>query len=288
MKYVDLHVHSTASDGTLTPAQVVERAASLGLAAIALTDHDTISGVAEARQRARELTATGSAIEVYSGVEISAAYKKRDIHILGLFVDESDELLNRTLEEARENRENRNLRILKRFEELGIFLTMEDLLEGSSEDTVITRAHFGRALMKKGYTSSVQEGFEKYLGEDKPCYISREYIEPEHAIGLILKAGGVPVLAHPLLYQLPHDELTALLERLKKAGLKGLEVYYSANRGSDESDVKALASYFSLVPSGGSDFHGAAKPTIELGKGKGNLKVPYSVLTNLIDQKAGN
>ena len=285
MKYVDLHVHSTASDGTLTPSEVVERAASLSLAAIALTDHDTTNGVAEAKRRAGELAKQGTKIEVYSGVEISAAYKKRDIHILGLFVDESNELLNRTLEAARANRENRNLRILERFEELGIHLTMDDLLDGA-EDTVVTRAHFGRALMNKGITSSIQEGFEKYLNEDGPCYVAREYIEPEQAIGLILKAGGVPVLAHPLLYSLPHDELVALLERLKKAGLKGLEVFYSSNRGSDEMNVKALASYFSLIPSGGSDFHGSIKPAIELGKGKGNLKVPYSVLQNLIDVKA--
>lgn len=285
MKYVDLHVHSTASDGTLTPSEVVERAASLSLAAIALTDHDTTAGVTEAKKKAEELKKQGTSIEVYSGVEISAAYKKRDIHIVGLFIDENNDLLNRTLEDARENRESRNLRILERFEALGIHLTMDDLNEGAA-DTVITRAHFGRALMKKGITSSIQEAFEKYLNEDGPCYVAREYLEPEQAIRLILKAGGVPVLAHPLLYQLPHDELTALLDRLKKAGLRGIEVYYSSNRGSDEMNVKALASYFSLVPSGGSDFHGAIKPTIELGKGKGNLKVPYSVLQHLMDCKA--
>lgn len=285
MKYVDLHVHSTASDGTLTPAEVVERAASLSLAAIALTDHDTTNGVAEAKKKAEELKKQGTPIEVYSGVEISAAYKRRDIHIVGLFVDENNELLNRTLEATRANRENRNLRILERFEALGIHLTMEDLLNGAT-DTVVTRAHFGRALVNKGITSSVQEGFEKYLSEDGPCYVAREYLEPEHAIGLIKKAGGVPVLAHPLLYQLPHDELLTLLERLKSAGLQGIEVYYSANHGSDEMNVKALASYFSLAASGGSDFHGAMKPTIELGKGKGNLKVPYSVLQNLFSLKA--
>lgn len=285
MKYVDLHVHSSASDGTLTPSEVVERAASLSLAAIALTDHDTTAGVAEAKKKAEELKKQGTSIEVYSGVEISAAYKKRDIHIVGLFIDENNDLLNRTLEDARENRGRRNLRILERFEALGIHLTMDDLNEGAA-DTVITRAHFGRALMKKGITSSIQEAFEKYLNEDGPCYVAREYLEPEQAIRLILKAGGVPVLAHPLLYQLPHDELTALLDRLKKAGLRGIEVYYSSNRGFDEMNVKALASYFSLVPSGGSDFHGAIKPTIELGKGKGNLKVPYSVLQHLMDCKA--
>lgn len=285
MKYVDLHVHSTASDGTLTPSEVVARAADLSLAAIVLTDHDTTAGVAEAKACAAKLTAQGKKIEVYSGVEISAAYKKRDIHVLGLFVDESDEVLNHTLADARKNRESRNLRIIEKFEALGIHLTMDELTEGDP-DTVVTRGHFGRALMKKGIISSVQEAFEKYIGEDGPCYVARDYLDPEQAVRLILQAGGVPVLAHPLLYQLPHDELTALISRLKDAGLKGLEVFHSSNHADDESVLKALASYFSLTPSGGSDFHGSIKPAIELGKGKGNLKVPYSVLQHLLDLKA--
>lgn len=282
MKYVDLHVHSTASDGSLTPSEVVDRAAALSIAAIALTDHDTTQGIAEAKARAAWHHTQGNPIEVYSGVEISAAYKKRDIHILGLLVDENNELLNRALNAAQENRENRNYRMLERFEALGIHLTMEDLLD-DAPDSVVTRAHFAMALLKKGCISSIQEGFEKYLNEDAPCYVPREYLEPEQAIGLILKAGGVPILAHPLLYHLPHNELAALLERLKKAGLMGLEVFYSSNHGQDEADVKALASYFSLIPSGGSDFHGDLKPNLELGTGKGNLKVPYSVLQRILE-----
>lgn len=286
MKYIDLHVHSTTSDGTMTPAEVVDHAVELSLAAIALTDHDTTQGVAEAKERAAWHHAQGHPIEVYSGVEISAAYKNRDIHILGLLVDENNELLNRALTSAQENREGRNYRILEKFESIGIHLTMEDLLDGADADTVITRAHFGRALMKKGYISTIQEAFEKYIGEDGPCYVAREYLEPEQAIGLILKAGGIPILAHPLLYDLPHDELVALLERLKRAGLMGLEVFYSSNRGQDEANVKALASYFSLIPSGGSDFHGSIKPGLELGFGRNNnLRIPYSVLQRIKDAK---
>lgn len=285
MKYIDLHVHSTASDGTLTPSEVVDLAIEKKLSAIALTDHDTVQGVAEAKERAAFHTKNGHPVEVYPGVEISAAYKKRDIHILGLLVDENNELLTRTLENAQRNRETRNDRIIQKFADLGISLTMEELLDGS-EDSVITRAHFGRALMKKGIVASIQEAFEKYLNEEGPCYVAREYIEPEQAIGLILKAGGIPILAHPLLYHLPYEELVALLDRLKKAGLQGLEVYYSSNRGSDEADVKALASYFSLIPSGGSDFHGSIKPGLELGTGRSNnLKVPYSVLERIKNLK---
>ncbi len=284
MKYIDLHVHSTASDGTLTPSEVVDRAASVGLSAFALTDHDTLRGVHSAKERAAWHKAQGHPVEVYPGVEISAAYKKRDIHILGLLVDETDEILDRALSASIENRDRRNDKIIEKFAELGIVLTMEELQEGSP-DSVITRAHFARALLRRGLVSTIQEAFETYLGEDGPCYVAREYMSPEQAISLIKKAGGVPVLAHPLLYNLPHDELHALIERLKKAGLKGIEVYYSNNRGQDEANVKALANHFGLVATGGSDFHGAMKPSIELGSGRGNLKIPYSVLENVMAAK---
>lgn len=281
MKYIDLHVHSTASDGTLTPSEVVDHAIEVGLSAFALTDHDTLHGVAEAKERAAWHKAQGHPIEVYPGVEISAAYKNRDIHILGLLVDETNEILDRALTSFLENRNRRNDKMLEKFAEHGIELSMEDLTE-DAPGSVITRAHFARALMKKGIVTSVQEAFEKYVGDDGPCYVAREYMSPEQAIRIIKKAGGVPVLAHPLLYKLPHDELYSLVERLKNAGLKGIEVYYSNNRGQDEVNVKALANHFGLVATGGSDFHGAAKPAIELGSGKGNLKIPYSVLENVM------
>lgn len=284
MKYIDLHVHSTASDGTLTPAEVVDHALAVGLSAFALTDHDTLRGIPEAKERAAYHKKQGHPIEVYSGIEISAGYKNRDIHILGLLVDETNELLQRALSSFLENRDRRNDKILERFAALGITLTRKDLLE-DAPDSVITRAHFARALMKKGIVSSVQEAFETYLGDDGPCYVAREYMSPEQAIRVIKKAGGVPVLAHPLLYHLPHEELFALIERLSKAGLAGIEVYYSANRGQDEVNVKALASHFGLIATGGSDFHGANKPSIELGSGKGNLKIPYSVLEHVLSIK---
>ena len=284
MKYIDLHVHSTVSDGTFTPTELVDHAVKLGLSAFALTDHDTIRGVAEAKERAAWHTSQGRPIEVYPGVEISAGYKNRDIHILGLFINEHDEILDRILTNFLENRNRRNERMLEKFAEHGIELTMADLT-ADAESAAITRAHFATALMKKGLVSSVQEAFEKYVGDNAPCYIPREFMSLEQAISSIKKAGGVPVLAHPLLYNLPHDELYALVDRLKKAGLKGLEVYYSTNHGQDEVNVKALANHFGLVATGGSDFHGSVKPHIELGVGKGNLKIPYSVLENVLAVK---
>ena len=284
MKYIDLHVHSTASDGTLSPIEVVDHAVSLSLSAIALTDHDTVKGITAAKERATYYKSQGTPIEVYSGVEISAGYKEKDIHILGLFVEEQNEILNQTLENALNNRIVRNYKIIEKFATLGITITMQDLL-ADAPDSVITRAHFAKVLYKKGITTSIHEAFEKYLGDTGPCYVPREYMTPEQAIDLILQSKGVPILAHPLLYNLSHEELYRLVERLKKAGLKGIEVYYSSNRGQDEVNVKALANHFSLIASGGSDFHGSVKPTIELGIGKGNLKIPYSVLQNLLATK---
>ncbi len=284
MKYIDLHVHSTASDGTLSPVEVVDHAVSLSLSAIALTDHDTLKGISAAKERASYLKSQGKAIEVYSGVEISAGYKEKDIHILGLFVEEDNELLNQTLENALNNRTMRNYKMIEKFKDIGISISMEELLE-DAPDSVITRAHFAKVLYKRGITTSIPEAFEKYLGDTSPCYVPREYMTPEQAIGLILQSKGVPVLAHPLLYHLPHEELYQLVDRLTNAGLKGIEVYYSSNKGQDELNVKALANHFSLIASGGSDFHGSVKPNIELGTGKGNLKIPYSVLQKLLEQK---
>lgn len=284
MKYIDLHVHSTASDGSLTPAEVVDHAVELSLSAFALTDHDTLAGIAQAKEQAALHRNRGVSIEVCSGVEISAAYKSRDIHILGLLVDEENELLRRTLKQAVEERENRNQKICRRFAALGISICMEELHDENPE-AVITRAHFAKALIKKGIVAGNAEAFDRYLGLNAPCYVPREYISPEQAISLIKRAGGVPVLAHPLLYELAHEELLSLIERLKAAGLAGLEVIYSANRGQDEAILRSIASRYSLLMTGGSDFHGTAKPSIELGIGKGNLKIPYSVLTGLQEEK---
>lgn len=281
MKYIDLHVHSTASDGTMTPSEVVDHAIEVGLSAFALTDHDTISGIAEAKQRAAWQTAHGHAIEVYSGVEISAAYQTKEIHILGLCIEETNEILERTLTAAKESRVCRNEKMIEKFQAIGIPLTLQELIE-EAPDSVLTRGHFARALVKRGIIGSIQEAFEKYIGDTEPCYVPREYMAPEHAIHLIKKAGGVPVLAHPLRYHLSHDELYTMTEHLTALGIQGIEVYYSSNRGLDEADVKALANHFGLIATGGSDFHGSIKPAIELGSGKGNLKIPYSVLENVL------
>lgn len=275
---IDLHVHSNHSDGTLSPEELVALAIKTGLSAFALTDHDTVSGIAKAKAAA---AAYGHAVTVISGTELSAAYHKRDIHILGLFIEETSPSLLAALAEAVHARETRNELMVKRFKALDIPLTLEEL-RVENPNTVITRAHFANYLLKHHYVKTAEEAFRRYLNYDAPCFVPREYMQPERAISLILEAGGIPVLAHPLLYKLPAPELEALIRRLTDAGLKGLEVYYSSNTSFDEQICHSLANRFGLLMTGGSDFHGSNKPNLFLGTGRNqNLNIPDSVLEPL-------
>jgi len=278
---IDLHVHSNHSDGTCSPEELVSLAQASGVSVFALTDHDTVSGVRKAKEAAAQSAFSGSEVTVISGVEISAAYKKKDIHILGLFVDETNPVLLGALEEAVAARDLRNEHMAERFRSLGIPLTLEDL-RLMNPDTVITRAHFANYLIKHGHVKTSQEAFSRYLGYDAPCFVPREYMQPERAVSLILQAGGLPVLAHPLLYKLPPAELESLLKRLSEAGLKGLEVYYSSNTGFDEQVCFGLANRYGLLMTGGTDFHGTNKPNLYLGTGRNhNLNIPEQLLEPL-------
>ncbi len=282
---IDLHVHSDHSDGTLSPEELVALAIKTGLSAFALTDHDTVSGIRAAKDAA---ASSGSGLTVISGTEISAAYKKKDIHILGLFIDETNPILLDALENAVNARDLRNEQMAERFRSLGIPLTLDEL-RLTNPDTVITRAHFANYLIKHGHVKTSEEAFRRYLGYDGPCFVPREYMQPEQAISLILQAGGIPVLAHPLLYKLPPAELEALLKRLTDAGLKGLEVYYSSNTGYDEQICYSLANRHGLIMTGGTDFHGQNKPNLFLGFGRNNnLNIPDSVLEPLLSYLANH
>lgn len=276
MKYIDLHVHSTVSDGTFTPTELVAEAKRCNLSAFALTDHDTVRGFGEAKKASE-----GSGIEVIPGVEISAAYKKKDIHILGLLINPNYEPLKRSLDAALLERDQRNAKMAQNLAAGGLDIDIERLTAAFSPGTVLTRAHFAKFLLETKQIKSMNEAFEHYLNADGPYYVPREYISPENAIKLIKQAGGIPVLAHPLVYHLPEEELDTLIARLKDAGLEGLEVFYSSNTGFDEGIVRRYANKYHLIMTGGSDFHGANKPHISMGSGKGNLKIPYSVLENL-------
>ncbi|WP_099467992.1 PHP domain-containing protein [Konateibacter massiliensis] len=272
MSYIDLHVHSNASDGTYTPKELVDYATKKQLSAFALTDHDTVAGVKEAID-----AAAGSKLQVIPGVELSTSYKGRDVHILGLFIDYTSEALINQLNELNNLRKQRNEKMCELLFLQGFDISLKRM-EEKFGDTVITRAHFARYLFDKGYISSLSEGFEKYLNKGCCCYIPKVKIPPEKALEIISNAKGISVLAHPLLYRFSMEELEELIIFLKKAGLVGIEAIYSLNKDDDEKNMLSLAKKYNLKVTGGSDFHGSNKPDIDLGVGKGNLRIPSSLL----------
>lgn len=284
MKKIDLHVHSNISDGTFSPSQVVTLAHNAGLAAIALTDHDTTAGIAEALNAAEQYT-NSMPLEVIPGVEISVGYRDRDIHILGLMIDDKNEDLISALAQIREERDRRNIKMAENLAADGIDISMEKLLKEEETGTVITRAHFAKYLAGHGYAKDIKSAFKQYLEIGGKYYVFRNYISPEQAICLIRNAGGIPVLAHPLLYKLPRHELETLVKRLTENGLLGLEAIYSGNMGQDESYVRQLARRYMLEISGGTDFHGTNKPDLQIGTGRGNMVIPYEILENLKRRK---
>lgn len=273
-KKIDLHVHSTASDGTLSPSSLAAEAKKEGLAAFALTDHDTVDGIAEARTAAKSYE-----IELIPGVELSTDYKGTEVHMVGLFLDETNQKLLKHLEKFRDNRDNRNLKMYQKLREEGFDISEESLRE-MFPDAVLTRAHVARFLLEKGYIKSIKEAFEIYIGDGCRCHIPREKISPQEAIHLIHSALGKAVLAHPVLYHLSDAALRELLDICADSGLDGIEAYYSTYQPNDERYIKELAQEYHLHLSGGSDFHGSNKPHIKLGSGTGHLFVPYELLDN--------
>jgi len=295
---IDLHVHSVYSDGTLTPAELVDYAMKKGISAFALTDHDTTDGIAEAMERVRELSrkakagkseegeneADGMTVpEVIPGIELSTDEGGKEVHIVGLFIDRDNPEFREYLKTFVETREARNQKMCQRFQEHGIDVSYEALLE-RFPDCVLTRAHFARYLMEHGYVKSNQEAFDRYLGSRCPMYVPREKITPVKAVELIKTAGGIPVFAHPILCRMSDARLEELVVELKEAGLIGIEAIYSTYAPAEERQIRRLAEKHDLLISGGSDFHGANKPKIDMGTGMGKLFVPEEVLKNLRDR----
>ena len=275
MRPVDLHVHSDKSDGSLSPTALVDYAIEKGLRAFALTDHDTTEGLAEAITYAADKD-----IEVIPGIEFSTEYLGKDIHIVGLYIDYNNESFNRKLVEFRDSRINRNIKMCDNLREAGIDISYERLCN-EFDGSVITRAHYAKYLLKYGYVSSLSEAFEKYIGDTCKYFVPREKVSPEAACALILEAGGIPVLAHPILYHMSEDELSVLITRLIPAGLVGIEALYSTYNSEDEALIRKLAAKHNLRLSGGSDFHGNAKPGLDLATGYGELFVPEDILDKL-------
>jgi predicted metal-dependent phosphoesterase TrpH len=271
MNACDLHLHSTASDGTFTPTQVVELAREKGLEAIALTDHDSLAGVAEAKDAGKRL-----GIRVLSGVEISVEYVSKTVHMLAYCFDAGSAVLQAAMAKLVEGRDERNRKIVKRLAELGMTVDYDEVVAEASGD-VVARPHFARVLIRQGYVADMQEAFDKYLARGCPAYCERLRFSPDDAVALIREAGGVSVLAHPKFIVLHEGEnLDDLVRTLKKAGLAGIECHYSLHSEEETAEYLELAERYDLIVTGGSDFHGDAKDGIEMGTGLGNLHVPVS------------
>jgi len=277
MKYIDLHSHSTASDGSFSPSELITKATDIGLAALALTDHDTVSGLPEFMDAA----ASVGSLEAVPGVEVSVEFKGKEVHIVGLFVDDSCASFLEMLCEIRNHRNHRNELIITKLQGMGFDITLEELLDIAGGES-IGRPLLAKILIQKGYFTEVQEVFDKCLKRGAPAYCARVLPTPERAIQEIHNAGGVAIWAHPL-YRAANERsyLRKVLRELTKFGLDGIEAYYTSFTSAQTRAVVDVAEEFSLPLSGGSDFHGANQKGIELGVGFGELAVSYELLEKL-------
>ena len=273
-KYIDLHTHSTASDGSFTPTEVVKAAKDAGLSAIALTDHDTIDGLAEATEAGRKY-----GIEVITGIEFSVTTDTA-MHLLGLDFDPDSPAVRGVLDGLVESRDSRNLEVINKLQLLGLDITYDDMMEFATS-RVVGKSQIARAMIKKGYCTTINEAFTKYLGKNAPAYAKRNSLSPEKAIEIIKKSGGFTSLAHLNQTKKSDEELYVLLKGLKAAGLDAVEGYYTEYTDDMNVRYRAIAAELGLKLTGGSDFHGANKDGYEIGTGKGNLRIPYELLENI-------
>lgn len=273
-KHIDLHTHSTCSDGTLTPSEVVKHAKEKGISAIALTDHDTIDGLHEAIETGRDI-----GIEVITGIEFSVA-ADTEMHLLGLDFDIDCPAIKNILDEMIIQRDIRNYKVIELLAGLGIHITIDDILKEATSK-VTGRSQIAKAMLIKGYVSSIKEAFDRYLSFGKPAFVERSTLTPEDAIEIIHKSGGKAFLAHLNQTGKSDEELYKLLTHLKKFGLDGIEGYYTEYTDDMNIRYKKMAEEIGLILSGGSDFHGTNKDGYELGTGKGNLKIPYELLEKI-------
>lgn len=273
---VDLHTHSAASDGSDSPRRLVERAAGLGLRAIALTDHDTLEGIPEARAAASDRS-----IELIPGVELSLEWARGGMHLVVLWLEPGRGPLQDRLDALQRGRDTRNQRIVDRLTELGMPVRLEDV-EAEAGGGSVGRPHIAAVMVRHGYVEQITEAFDLYLANDKPAYVGRDRLPPEEGIGLARQSGGVPILAHPHTLGVDNRyEMADLLDRLIAAGLQGIECYYGTYDQPGRNGMVALARRFGLVPGGGSDYHGTYKVEIELGMGKVGLPIADETLDEL-------
>ncbi len=272
----DLHTHSNCSDGSDPPGILVKKAADAGLQAIALTDHDTVSGLSEAGDEALAL-----GIEFVPGIEFGVLSSRGNMHILGYFIEPSDPLFSATLKRVQAARAERTPKLIKRFNELGISITIDEL-ESITGGGQVGRPHFARLLVEKGYAKDFGQAFSKYLARGARAYVPKSILSSEETIMAIHSARGLAVLAHPFSLQCAsRRELESVVHGLCQQGLDGMECWYSEHSPSFTVQCLDIIRKFNMVATGGSDYHGAAKPYIKLGRGKGNLVVPYECVEAL-------
>lgn len=273
-KIIDLHTHSTASDGSFMPGELVRHAAESGVTTLALTDHDSTAGLAEAAAESARL-----GVEFIRGVELTTSTQYGSVDILGYCLPDNDPVLEKKLELLRLARMRRNESIVERLNGLGLAVSMEEITaQGSSS---FGRPHIAALMLSKGYINHPREAYQKYIGEGKTAFVPKEPFSPEEAVNLLAGAGAVAFVAHPMLVRAPEAWLDSLVRELAELGLAGLEAYHSEHDAKAVRHVVRLADKYNLLVSGGSDFHGRAKPHIQLGRGRGGLMVPEIVLEKL-------
>ena len=276
MKLCDLHTHSTCSDGTLTPTQLVELALEKNLAAVALTDHNTVAGLPEFLEAAR-----GTELEAVPGIEFSVDYGDIELHILGLFVKpEHYGPITERVEDMLRRKEQSNIDLVKNLEQAGIFLSYEDIKAATTTGQV-NRALIAAEMLRKGYVGSIQEAFSKYLKQSHGYYNPPKRPDAFETIRFIRSLGAVAVWAHPFLNLKTEEAIREFLPEACQAGLQGMEVFYPKFDENQTALALQLVKEFGLQPSGGSDFHGENKPDIQLGSGKGSLSLPITLLEGL-------
>lgn len=252
-----MHTHSTASDGTLTPSELAALASRKHLSVIALTDHDTVSGIPEFISACKKRS-----INCITGIELSALAPVTT-HILGYRLRDMDKMA-RAMEWILEKREERNAAVVVKLQELGLDITLDEI-KAEAKGNIVARPHFAKVLLRKGYITTYREAFTKYLMKGRPAYVARQSYSPKESIELIISAGGLPVLAHPSLMNLSDEDLDARLDEFKSYGLWGLECFSSHCTSESAYNFMRVADRHGLQPTGGSDFHGTSKPGVSLG-----------------------
>ncbi|MBQ9030459.1 MAG: PHP domain-containing protein [Parasporobacterium sp.] len=275
MGFIDLHVHSNLSDGSCSPAELVQLALEKGLSAFALTDHDSVAGIAPAISAARNYP-----LEVIPGIEITSSFGRQEIHILGYYIDYENPRLLEMNRQISQIRDDRNIKICAQLRSYGVDINYEDF-RSTAGCRMITRRHFAAYLVAGGYASDLRDAFEKYLIKGRPCYIPMRKLSTEAAVRLILASGGVPVVAHPVLLHLTEEGYLKFFTLMKSFGVRGIEAIYSSNTAEDEQRFRSLAKELGMFITGGSDFHGVLKPGVDIGTGRGNLMIPQSLLDNI-------